>query len=527
MNLIEDPWIPIIRQDGQNEKIAPWQIVETQNPVMEINAPRPDFQGALYQFLIGLLQTAFAPEDHDEWLEYWDTMPTQDELKTCFNALAPAFILDHADGPAFMQDLDLKTGEPKSIGALLIDAPGGKTSKDNLDHFIKRDMATQFCHACAATALFTLQLNAPSGGVGHRVGLRGGGPLTTLALPYEKSPLWRTIWLNVLDAESFCGRIQHTDPLLFPWLGGTRVSDKHGVETHPENGHPLQMFWGMPRRIRLDIKRVHKGTCDLCGAEDENVFVAYQTQNYGTNYTGAWIHPLSPYRFDPKKQKPPLSLKGQQGGLGYQHWLGLVMTDPYNGDCAAKVTAAYMESRSRDIDALKIARLWCFGYDMDNMKARCWYDHVFPLFHIDATQRDNLLVWASDLIHAARETANLLKYQIKKAWFRRPSDVKGDMNVVVFEFWQNSERQFFNILEKLVTLPGSQKQIPAQCCTDWLKTIRTLAFQLFDAWALEAPAEDMDMKRIINAREELRKKFNTNKAVKQLAQKAKVEKESS
>jgi CRISPR system Cascade subunit CasA len=67
MNLITDPWIPVIRRNGP-DKIKPWQIAETDNPVMELNAPRPDFQGALYQFLIGLVQTCFAPEDEDEWL---------------------------------------------------------------------------------------------------------------------------------------------------------------------------------------------------------------------------------------------------------------------------------------------------------------------------------------------------------------------------------------------------------------------------------------------------------------------------
>ena len=66
MNLITDPWIPVIRKDGP-DKSCPWQIVEAENPVIEINAPRPDFQGALYQFMIGLLQTCFAPEDEDEW----------------------------------------------------------------------------------------------------------------------------------------------------------------------------------------------------------------------------------------------------------------------------------------------------------------------------------------------------------------------------------------------------------------------------------------------------------------------------
>lgn len=43
MNLIEDAWIPVVRQDGTKEKITPWQIVEIDNPVIDIVAPRADF----------------------------------------------------------------------------------------------------------------------------------------------------------------------------------------------------------------------------------------------------------------------------------------------------------------------------------------------------------------------------------------------------------------------------------------------------------------------------------------------------
>ena len=181
MNLITDPWIPVIRKDGP-DKIMPWQIAEAENPVIEINAPRPDFQGALYQLLIGLLQTCFAPEDEDEWLGFWENSPTSDELKAAFEKVKEAFKLDNPDGPAFLQDYDLPDGDQKEIASLLIDAPGGKTAKDNKDHFVKRGQINRLCPSCTATALFTLQTNAPSGGAGHRVGLRGGGPLTTIML---------------------------------------------------------------------------------------------------------------------------------------------------------------------------------------------------------------------------------------------------------------------------------------------------------------------------------------------------------
>ena len=64
MNLIKDPWIPVRRESGMEDIIAPWQLTETDDPVIALSAPRPDFNGALMQFLIGLLQISAAPEDH-------------------------------------------------------------------------------------------------------------------------------------------------------------------------------------------------------------------------------------------------------------------------------------------------------------------------------------------------------------------------------------------------------------------------------------------------------------------------------
>ena len=129
-----------------------------------------------------------------------------------------AFELYNPDGPAFMQDFDLLDGEFKKIVALLIEAPGGKTIKDNLDHFVKRNQINGLCSSCVATALFTLQTNAPSGGVGHRVGLRGGGPLTTLLMSDNtEDALWKKLWLNVLSQDELVGAKQ-IDSSVMPWL---------------------------------------------------------------------------------------------------------------------------------------------------------------------------------------------------------------------------------------------------------------------------------------------------------------------
>lgn len=526
MNLIRDEWLPVIRASGKKDKIAPWQIAEMDDPVIELHAPRPDFQGALYQFLIGLLQTCFAPGDSDEWEKYWKTPPDIRLLQTKFMKVASAFRIECGDDfpalPLFMQEPYLAAEEKKEISGLLIDAPGDKTIRENLDHFIKRNTVVNMCKSCAATALFTIQINAPAGGVGHRVGLRGGGPLTTLILPTEETTLWCKLWLNVLDIENYVNSIEQPTQDAFPWMGKVRISDKDGVDTRPEDAHALQAYWGMPRRIKLIPSVTAHETCDLCGAHDSKLIKDYFTRNYGINYVGEWVHPLTPYRFDAKKENPPLSIKGQKGGLGYRHWVSLVLAHSDYAESAAKIVKIYMSQRAREIGSQRIARLWCFGYDMDNMKARCWYDHTLPLFHLDSTQRDNVLSWASDLINAAWDVTKNLRIQVKAAWFRRPGDVKGDMGSLVQEFWEKSEPVFYQLLEQLTNLPGDQRLAPAIIYAEWLTKLQTLAYSLFDAWALNGTAEDLDMKRIVAARNELKSKLNGSKPMKELIAKANI-----
>lgn len=529
MNLIRDAWLPVIRASGKMDRIAPWQVAEKGDPVKDFASPRPDFQGALYQFLIGLLQTCFPPADHDEWCEYWEAPPDSEALRDKFNTVAHAFGLECGSEfpppPAFLQDPCLDAEERKGIAALLIEAPGDKTVRDNLDHFIKRGNVKAACLSCTATALFTLQTNAPAGGRGHRVGLRGGGPLTTLVLPDYETALWHRLWLNVLDTENFTRGIDKPDPYVFPWVGQVRISDITGADTRPEDGHPLQVYWGMPRRVKLIVPTDEYGVCDLCGTPDTKVVRDYVTRRYGVNYEGEWIHPLSPYRFDPKKEKPPISAKGQEGGIGYRHWVALVLAHSEKDNCAAKIVRIYMAERSRALGSQRFARLWCFGYDMDNMKARCWYDQTLPLFSLNDGQRENLFHWANDMINAASDVSDILRGQIKVAWFRQPGDAKGDTRFIAAAFWQRSESTFYDLLGMLAALPGDQRLAPPEIFDAWAKKILDLAYALFDEWVMAGPAEDLDMKRIVSARLGLKNRMHSSKSMKGLFAKGSTGKE--
>ena len=67
MDLLKDEWLRCRQRNGKEQPISIGQIAL--DDCVELVAPRPDFRGALYQFLIGLLQTAYAPQDLDEWRE--------------------------------------------------------------------------------------------------------------------------------------------------------------------------------------------------------------------------------------------------------------------------------------------------------------------------------------------------------------------------------------------------------------------------------------------------------------------------
>lgn len=517
-NLIHENWIPVRREDGGQVLIAPWQITEKLNPIMALDAPRPGFNGALIQFLIGLVQTAMAPKDDRAWRAGLTQPPEPDRLKETFESVAFAFSLD-SDGPRFMQDLKLTDGEEKEIAALLIETPGEKTLRENKDVFIKRGLVEKMCFPCVAAALFALQTNAPSGGVGHRTSLRGGGPLTTLILG---GTLWETVWLNVLLSGAFTtinARLKELEmPEIFPWLTATRTSEKaSGSSTTPIDVHPMQVFWGMPRRIRLILEHLQEGPCDVCGRHVAQLVSRYLTRNYGVNYEGAWMHPLTPYSVI--EGGPPNPRKGQPGGVHYRHWLGLVQADDEVGRMPARVVKEFWERQSKWPELHDVfrraPRLWAFAYDMDNMKARCWYESTIPLIQISDAVRPTYETIVARLIRTAVFVCSNVRRCVKQALFGPGSGVSGDLSFVDARFWQTTEPDFYGFLEDSRDKLGNGNECDS-LKFKWIKALANAGERIFDELSQAKQIEMADPKRIALAARDLRRlNSQTNKKVRQ------------
>ena len=508
MNLLQTPWLPFRLRDGSQQTLPITSICRSD--IIDFALPREDFQGAAYQFSIGLLQTVFAPEDEEAWGDFYHTPPTENDLQQAFDTVAHVFMAT-GNGPLFMQDFEtLSQEKPTPITGLLIEAPGANAIKQNTDHFVKRDLCDVMSLDMAILALFTLQINAPSGGSGHRVGLRGGGPLTTLVLPDKhNSSLWKKLWLNVMHRDYYrYDDPDFTDGSVFPWLAPTKVSSKKGTEIYSTEVHPLHMYWAMPRRIRLQVSDT-EAVCHINGKASKQTVSTFVTKNYGGNYSGNWEHPFTPYKWNPKKpNEEHLSIKGQQGGITYKIWDLLTLTSNTDGQRCA-TAAAYYQTIAEYIkeDHSEKPRLWAFAYDMDNMKARCWYSVTLPLFSVAPEHLNSVFNKVKELQVLANFALWHCRTQVKSAWFEKPSEVKGNMLSVDLAFWPRSEATFFKAVQQIIqsttTETNSEASLTPQQAKVWLNQLRAVCTDLFDEIALSEEGSDRSMARAMKARHRL------------------------
>ena len=512
LNLLRAAWLPLRRRSGRIERVTPFQITDSidDDPFVAFAWPRPDFCGAAHEFLIGLLATAAAPENEDEWEDLWFAPPPPEVLRDRFESVAHAFDLD-GPGPRFLQDRDpLDGAEEKAVAALLIDAPGAQTLRNNADLFVKRGGAPVLGRAAAAMALFTLNAYAPAGGAGHRTSLRGGGPLTTLAIAGEH--LWGRLWPNVETVESIKDRwplpsAPPDDPdAIFPWLGPTHTSNTRadGRMTTPADTHPLQVYWGMPRRIRLAFEESQGRRCTLTGIEDDTVVAAYRTRNYGVAYSEGFEHPLTPY-YAQKAGGARLPVHPRPGGLNYRHWPGMMAPSADGLRQPARAIRHVVAERGRFAMDEK-TRFAAFGYDMDNMKARAWIEGEWPLpLLADEETRGYLEAFIRQTVRGAETVSRLLVRSVKSALYDRPADAVGDYGFIAERFFRETEATFHLALADAQTAirkqGGADSEDPTlEVRLAWAKSMETPTLRLFDECAPDDALESRDMERHVRAR---------------------------
>ncbi len=503
-NLLSDPFLPVVMRSGAKRWLAFPELVagaggnglDSDYPV-EFNWPRPDFNMASFEFCIGVISLAFDIRDEDDWRPFWSNPPNRDALAEKIAPLVHAFYLN-GEGPRFLQDYESLQGDETSIELLLIDTPGQNGQRKNSDLLTHRNRYTALGLPAAAMALYTLQAYAPTGGAGNLTSMRGGGPLTALVVPVDHGdappvPLWRKIFANVGHcAKPKAGKLSKA----LPWLAPTLTSKKSRTVSLAA-AHPLQAYFGMPRRIRL-VFSSQPGICSMTGRE-ELLVTGFIQKPYGTKYR-LWQHPLTPYRRQ-KEAGEPYSAKPKSGRFGYRDWVAATVGSK-DGKLAEQPTNIKLakNNRSQALSYNKQAadvRVRVGGWAMNNMEAIAYLIAEEPL-HLAKTpdQQQALDELARHFSEAADQAVSQVLAALKKALFsgqKNTSNDRGILDQARAHFFDATEDQFHHLLDDLLQEMPEDGRLtdPNASARHWLRIMRHEALTIFDRLA-PVPLQDAE-----------------------------------
>lgn len=436
LNLVLDPWIPVRLRDGTRRVVRPDEVADP--AVLFPDWPRPDLNLACVELLVGFVLLADPPEGERDWDRR--RRPDPARLRERLLPLAPTFELD-GEGPRFLQDLERIEGEAGPPDMLFIDAAGENTARNNADLMVRRGRYPALDLPTAAMALYALQAHAPSGGAGNRTSMRGGGPLVTLVDPGEG--LWGLVWANVPDGRP-------AGPEVLPWTRPTRVSTGD-AQVWPGDAHPVEAFFGMPRRLRLVVA--------------DGLVTGVVQRPWGTSYAG-WTHPLTPYhRLKPGSERLPVHPRA--GAFGYRNWLGVVLEDAHD---PLRERAATVASWGRRSDGERAALLVA-GWAMDNMKPR---DLIFSRQPLVPLREDAALLLRG-MVRAAEAFGGALRSALK------PIAGEGSaLDALREAFFVDTQGAFE---QRMGDLAGDNRSHD-EVARAWLADLRGAAMAIFDRAAM-------------------------------------------
>ena len=255
----------------------------------------------------------------------------------------------------------------------------------------------------------------------------------------------------------------------------TPTSEKKNSERWPQQGHPVETFFGMPRRLRL--------------VEQGGHIVGVIQRRYGINYAG-WVHSLTPY-YRQKEGAELLPMHPRPGRFGYRNWLGVVAA----GGTGARTQRGETVLNWRERKFNEPAQLIVAGWAMDNMKPLDFIWSTPPLV--------NLPEDAVSFLCALIEAADSFGFALRGAL--APVLAEGEAREAVRErFFSETQSRFEKRLSAIKE--GAER---VEIARYWVNDLRDVALRLFDTEARPglADRETAVQERIVAAHRALRRAF--------------------
>ncbi|MCC7387338.1 MAG: type I-E CRISPR-associated protein Cse1/CasA [Phycisphaerales bacterium] len=238
-SLLFDPWIPVLRRDGQARRIGIREALLDSGSVRQIAASNPMDNVALVRFLLAVLIWC-KPNLSEHDCQHLDgAVGVPEEWLAKLSEHEPAFNL-LGDAARFYQDASLRGKEPRPIADLLAEFPGA----DSINHMrhVVHDGSYGLCPACCVLGMLRLSVWAPANRF-YPASVNPGSAAYAIA---ERDNLLLTLLANLPQVTATTG--------LAPWL----------TNTPPESPDAVANLAWRPRRMWLNA--AHKeGPCANCG----------------------------------------------------------------------------------------------------------------------------------------------------------------------------------------------------------------------------------------------------------------------
>jgi len=413
-NLLNEKWLPVFRQDGTRDWIAPHQVVERENPPVAFAGRLPEYNSAYTQFMVGLIQTSCPPSDQDAHLEGYEDLPNPEDLQKAFAHYEEAFYLVHEDPnhPRFFQTPlhrveDSSDDWVKPVSQLSHQSGSVTITTDHnpIPYLDAVDLKE------AAALLLSQQIEGSGGAGGYYTSLRCGGPIT--AILQSQISLWKTLWLNVIphtEMQTLHSETpdKGTSDKIFSWMredlsGAWDKSSSFKAVSQGEVS-PLFIFWSISKNIRLliddDLKVRH---------------MLYTTSlRFVTKAGEGWRHPMTPYV--PANKSHPVRAQNATVDFDLRDWVvasySLGKQNPLE---YLPATLEIFEANSDLKEALADAgdtvtiRLTGPCYDSNQAKILGYMDRVFPILSNNRYENATLKSKASALVSAYKKMEKCIK----------------------------------------------------------------------------------------------------------------------
>lgn len=266
-NLVTDPWIPILKHDGEFKRVGILEALTTAHDIRQIAASNPMDRVAVIRFLLAVLywSTGGPPEGWDGGTFSSTWFDKLEENRSHFNLVGEGdrFFQYRKDGDKFL-----------SVNYLFHEIPTGT----NTWHF---SHATEFvdglCPACCALGLIRLPAFCTSGGAGKSPGINAKPPIYVIPLADN---LVKTLILSWVPRKNLGIPAWIKPDLKLPASGEIPL---------------LQGLTWLPRRVWLDDSGVSSGVCFRCGKKgpviNKSVFAGAGSSKSGEGQVREWRDP--------------------------------------------------------------------------------------------------------------------------------------------------------------------------------------------------------------------------------------------